>query len=218
MHGALLAQTTVGWNFGTGAGDASANINAAVSHLTISNITAFTGQTLTLANASASSGYTGASANYNASFATVAGAFNVNSSSAFTFTLTPASGYQVSVSSISFGSRSTASGPVSLAIRTSADNYASNVFASSVTANSVWSLQTASSLSSITGTSASPLSVRLYGYGGTSASAGNWRIDDLNVTLTVSAVPEPSTYAAIAGAVALAGVMMWRRRRADATK
>jgi hypothetical protein len=69
-------------------------------------------------------------------------------------------------------------------------------------------------LTSITGTALNPLTLRIYGSGGSSASAGNWRIDDLSVTLAVGAIPEPSTYAAIAGFVML-GFAVARKYRAN---
>lgn len=50
----------------------------------------------------------------------------------------------------------------------------------------------------------------LWGYSTTTNTAS---FDNVTVT-AVSAVPEPSTYAALAGALALAGVIMHRRRRA----
>lgn len=207
-------QVIIGWDFGTASANLSSDINVPVTNLTVSNVSSFTGQTLTNANSSGSTGYSGASGTFNASFAAVSGAFNGTTSSAFVFTLTPSAGYTVSISSITFGSRSTASGPTALAIRTSSDNFASNAYSTSVSANSTWGLVNSGALTSITGTNLNPLTVRIYGSGGSSASAGNWRIDDLHVTLTVSAaaIPEPSTYAAILGCAALTGVLIRRRR------
>jgi hypothetical protein len=49
---------------------------------------------------------------------------------------------------------------------------------------------------------------------GTSLSSGFVAMDNF----TVSAIPEPSTYAAMAGAVALVGATVWRRRQRTAAK
>lgn len=53
---------------------------------------------------------------------------------------------------------------------------------------------------------------RVYGLGGNSDAIFGFSVDDVTVTGAVSAVPEPSTYAALAGAGAL-GLAWWRRRR-----
>ena len=63
----------------------------------------------------------------------------------------------------------------------------------------------------ITGDVGVPVTFRVYGYGGTSANAGNWRVDDLS--LSAAAVPEPSTYAMVGlGAALLVGIQRFRRR------
>lgn len=206
------AQTVLVWNFGSSVGDLTASSGLPVANLTVGSIASFTGQTLTNASTSPSSAYAGSSGTFNASFAAVSGAFNSATSSAFSLTLTPAAGYQVSLSSVSFGSRSTASGPTSISLRTSADSYGADVYSTTVATTSSWALLSSGSLTSITGTALNPLNLRIYGSGGSSASSGNWRIDDLSVTVVVSAIPEPSTYAAIAGMVIL-GVAVIRRRR-----
>lgn len=212
----VSAQTTIGWNFGTGTASLLVSSGAPVDNLTIGSIGSFTGQTLNTNLTSPSSVYTGASGGMSGSFAAVAGVFNVSSSSAFTITLTPAAGYQVSITSLSLGSRSTNSGPTTLALRTSADGFASDAFSTSVSTGGTWALVQTGALSNITGTSSDPLTIRIYGYGGTSASGGNWRFDDVSMTVSMSAVPEPSTYAAISGAAALFGAMWHRRRRRTA--
>ena len=143
-----------------------------MANLTVSSVTSFTGQTLTTAASSVSSGYSGASGGFNASFAAVSGAFNAATSSAFSLTLTPASGYQVTVSSVSFGSRSTSSGPSTISLRSSADSYGANLFSTTVGTAGSWSLRNSGSLNSIMATALNPVTLRIYGSGGTRASSG----------------------------------------------
>lgn len=207
------AQMLVSWNFGDGTASLVASSGTPVDNLAIGTISSFTGQALATNTTSPSSGYAGASGGFSGSFGAVAGAFNVSSSSAFTVTLTPLAGYQVSVSSISWGNRSTGTGPTNVALRTSADGFAADAFSSGVVTDSTWALINSGPLTNVFGTATDPLTLRIHGYGGTSAAIGNWRIDDLSMNLSLSAVPEPSTYAALAGALSLAGAIWHRRRR-----
>jgi hypothetical protein len=52
------------------------------------------------------------------------------------------------------------------------------------------------------------LGTTISGYSYALATAGNM----LQLTATASAIPEPSTYAAIFGALSLVGAALWRRR------
>jgi hypothetical protein len=210
------AQTVVSWNFGVATPSLVASSGVPIENLTLGSVSSFTGQTLTVNTTSSSTGYAGASGGQSGSFAAVSGSFSAGTSSAFTVTLTPAPGYEVTVASVSWGTRSTSSGPTQLALRTSADLFAADAFTTSVATNNTWSLVDTGPLTHVTGSAANPLTLRIYGYGGSSASAGNWRFDDLSVSVSMSAVPEPSTYAALAGACALLGAgwhRHWRRRK-----
>lgn len=208
----LPSRAQIVWNFGTTVGSDSPSSNDA-SNLTVSVISQNNnnGSTTMLSSSSSSSGYTGSSGQYNAASSGVAGALNLSTSTYYQLTLTPTSGYEVSLSSFSFGTRSTGSGPTNVAVYTSSDNYTASI--ASGTSTSTWGLVSSGELTSITGTSSSPLVIRIYGYGGSgSTSTANWRIDDVSVS-AVSAVPESSTYAAILGGVALLGVLAVRRRK-----
>ena len=72
------------------------------------------GTTTLITATSVSSGYPGASGGNNAGAAANVGAFSATGSAYFTFTLTPQAGEVVTTSAISFGSRSTTTGPTSL--------------------------------------------------------------------------------------------------------
>lgn len=197
------------WNFGTG----GANLNPSSNPLSDLAVSSFSGANASFVNnvTSASTTYSGASGEFNVGLTAPVGALNTSASAYFQFTLTPDSGYQVNVTNISFGSRSTPTGPTSLSIRSSLDSYSTSLASDSSLTAGVWSRKTPA-LTSISSTGA--LTIRLYGFGGTGSPSGaNWRIDDFTVNATVSAIPEPATYAAIFGGLALLGVMLQRRRK-----
>ena len=175
------------------------------------------GTTTLLTTTSASSGYAGASGTNNAGAAARIGALNTaaSGSAAFQWSITISAGSEFTLTDMSFGSRSTGTGPQAFALQ-----YSTNAFATagttlatgSLAANSTWALSspTVTDLLLTTGTT---YTFRLFGYNGAgspSASTANWRIDDLSLTGTVVAVPEPSTYAML---IAGAGVMFWTIRR-----
>jgi phosphatidylserine/phosphatidylglycerophosphate/cardiolipin synthase-like enzyme len=187
-------QTTVTWNFGITSGNASPSGGTPVSNLVISDVSQGNnnGTTTILTTTSASSGYTGASGSYNAGAAARVGVLNTaaGGSAYFEFTLTPSTGYSVTLSSVSFGTRSTSTGPQAYTLRCSSDSYASDQATGSISNNSTWALESNSSLS-ITSSSGAPITFRIYGYNGAGSPASgtaNWRIDDLSLAVTVNAV------------------------------
>lgn len=174
------------WDFAT-AGPTS---GIPVANLTISDVSQGNnnGTTNLITASSVSSGYDGASGSNNAGAAARTGALNIDpgGSAYFEVTLTPASGQQVSVSQISFGSRRTGTGPVNYALRTSIDSFASSTVSGALPASTVWGLITLGGLNLQSG---APLTLRIYGSDGTgspSTGTANWRIDDLTLSLNVS--------------------------------
>jgi len=135
----------------------------------------------------------------------------------FTFTITPDSGYSVSISSISFGyKQSSSSGATAFSIYSSADSYATSAGSGSldITYNNTdgthgnnWGTASASVVLTFT----SATTIRIYA-NGASSGAATLRGDDFVVTGTTSAVPEPSTYALLGGAAVL-GLATFRRSR-----
>lgn len=131
----------------------------------------------------------------------------------FEFTLTPDAGYTFSATYLSFGYRATSTGPTNFAVRSSTDAYASNLASGTITGDSTWRPSgtltiTLSGLNTAT-------TFRIWG-SGASSSLGTFRVDDVTVHGSVTAVPEPSTYAAILGALMLAGAVIRRQRRGRA--
>jgi hypothetical protein len=185
-----------GWNFTT------ASPSTTISNLTIGDLTQGNNNgTTTLINAtSASSGYSGATGTNNAGAAARTGVLNTDASGSayFQFTLTPANGYNFTLTGINFGSRSTSTGPKAYALRSSLDSYSNDISSNSLTNSGTtnWGLNTITSLNVIGQGNANPVTFRLYGYNG-AGSAGinsaNWRIDDLILTVTVSNAPSSAS-------------------------
>ncbi len=151
------------------------------------------GTTTLLTTTSASSSYTGFSAGNNAGAAARIGALNqaAGGSAYFEFTFTPPAGRQFAASAISFGNRSTGTGPKAFALFTSLDGYATPIASGTITADSAWRLL-APAFSGVTSAAGTPITFRLFGYNGTgnpSANTANWRIDDVKLTAGLVALP-----------------------------
>jgi hypothetical protein len=142
------------------------------------------GTTTLITNTSASSTYTGASGTYNAGAAARVGALSTTTSGSayFQFTITPNVGNAITVTGINFGSRSTTTGPKSYSIKSSIDNYATNIATGTLTNTSAWALKLNNV--NISAGLGAPITFRIYGYNGTGsniANTANWRIDDIAV-------------------------------------
>jgi hypothetical protein len=191
----LIRSTTVRgavgvyWDFAT----ASPATNAVPQDWTLGPVTQGNnngGPVTLITTASVSSGYTGVSGTSNAGVAAQTGGFNPTNSAYFeipivvpetdTNTLT-----DYGVRQVVFGSRSTGTGPVNYTIRSSADNYQSDLAMGSVQNDSNWSVRSNANVNLLL--SKGTNTIRIYGYGSSSASqsggSANWRIDDLVVTL-----------------------------------
>lgn len=141
----------------------------------------------------------------------------------FTFTISPASGFTFSLSSLSFDYANTSTTTTfpteNFFVRSSADNFSANL-AGAVTAAAGSNGTFASTTITLSGNSAlqnlsSPIEFRIYVYDGTNTSGRGALLD--NVTLngtTLAAVPEPSTWVSfLGGAGVLLGVARLRARR-----
>lgn len=133
------------------------------------------------------------------------------------FTLEPTAGYALDLSSMSLRMSRSSTGPSSIAIGLFVDGVSqqtssvSTITSQSVTTSSFDTLTfDFNDLTNIVGTA----ELRIYGWDA-GGSVGTLRLDNITLTgsVSVSAVPEPSTYATMAGAASLAGAMWWRRRQ-----
>jgi hypothetical protein len=186
------------YNFGTGSGTSSPTSGTPVANLTFGNVT--TGNSVNpsaaiISATSSSTGYTGVSGNSNYAIVTQRGAaFSTSTAAYYEVTITPATGYSVNLNSLSFGYRATASGANNIEIYTSADNFGSSISTYTVSNNSAWTL---SAPSFTTVTSASALTIRIFGYNPigttlTSSSSANFRIDDLSINADGTLIPPPT--------------------------
>ena len=178
------------WNFGTSSGDA--NPTGSVTGVVSSAVSQGNnnGVTTLLTTTSASNTYGGASAQFNAGAAARTGVLNTAASGSayFELTMTPNAGHQLTLTGISFGTRSTSTGPQAYALRSSLDGYTSDLATGTISNTSVWALKSNSGLF-IAGGYGTAVTFRVYGYSGTGSAAANtanWRIDDLTITLTSS--------------------------------
>jgi hypothetical protein len=152
---------------------------------------------------------TGAGTN-NAGAACIAGLLPLNTSAStyMQFDVVPACGYGLSLNSLSFGNRSTGTGPVQLTLFTSADNFTNPVATMSAVGNSAWAFFNPS-FSPITSSSADTLKVRIYGSNG-SGSGGtatvNWRIDDIKLGMNTFTITPNYPIIAVTPNYACAGV------------
>jgi hypothetical protein len=155
------------------------------------------GTTTLLTTTSVSSGYTGATGTNNAGAAARIGALNqaASGSAYFEFTLTPAAGKRLVASAIAFGMRSTSTGPQAYALYSSADGYAAPIATGTLANDSVWRL-ISPTMTTVTSATATALTFRLFGYNGAgspSASTANWRMDDLQLTVSTLTSPAITT-------------------------
>lgn len=145
------------------------------------------GNTIFLSEASASMGYAGASGNLNASLAARGGPLqrDASGSAYLEFSVVPSSGYRFIIKSISFGVRSTQTGPQQWGLFQQDDQFASPLALGPLQNSSVWSWV---SVDGLNYSAAKTINFRIYGFDGVGSPAinvANWRLDDLNVHLQV---------------------------------
>jgi hypothetical protein len=188
-----ISSNPVTWNFAT-ASATGVPANLTVSPMSQGNNNG-TGTPPLLSTTSASSGYPGASGTNNAGIAARTGALNtsVSGSAYFEFTLTPSANNSVILKGLTFGSRSTTTGPQAFSILSSADNFVSVISTGTLLANGPWALSSPSFSTTSSGV-ATPITFRIYGHNGAGspgAGTANWRIDDVLLDLAVQPCTQP---------------------------
>jgi trimeric autotransporter adhesin len=123
----------------------------------------------------------------------------------FSWTLTPGSGFQLDLVSLVYSGQASGTGPTTFAFRSSLDSFSANIGAPSATGTTI-SLSNASFQNLTT-----PVEFRLYGWNASSAT-GTFSVNDFTFNGSVSAIPEPSTYAALFGVLSL-GLAVARKHR-----
>ncbi len=161
---------------------------------------------------SASTGYAGASGTLNAGAATRLNGLDKDTSTYFEFSITPANGFLVVVSSITFGTRSTSTGPQAYSIRSNTDNYNTDASTGAITNNSTWTL-ISPTLTPLVGNLNSTLVIRIYGYGGAGSpgiNTANWRIDDLTINAVATSLQPLNLTSFNAALVNGSALLNWR--------
>lgn len=124
--------------------------------------------------------------------------------------ITPNPGYKISVSSISFDIQSSATGPNTIAVRSSLDNFTSNVSSGASSTNNFGSRATGLGAGSTNITTT--LRIRIYGYGGTNVN-GTLRFDNITLSGAVALPVELLYFRAQpqGNVVALSWATTWER-------
>ncbi len=188
----VISPSPVTWNF-TAPTAANVPANLTVSTMTIGNTYGPTPPAM-ISPSSASNSYTGASGGNNAGVPTATGtAVNTATNAYFEFSLTPDPNYVVTLNGLSFGTRSTGTGPQAFYIRSNKDNYAADIASGTIANSSVWALKTPA-VSSTSSNAGNIITFRIYGYNGSGNATQNqinWRIDDVLLNLNVIACTQP---------------------------
>jgi Secretion system C-terminal sorting domain len=187
------AQSTVLWDGGATATPSASPTSGVPANITVSDISQGnnngTTPLLSATSVSNNSGASGAN-NFGASARIGSLSTATNGSAYFTFTVSIAPGKTTTITQLAFGTRSTSTGPSAYSVRTSGDNYATDIATGSITISSpaAW-IGTSSGSFIVNLPPGGSVTFRIYGHSGTgsaSASTANWRIDDIK--LSISAV------------------------------
>jgi hypothetical protein len=187
-----VMQAQLTYNFGTTTFSGSptssvANINTTAVPITAAVNSNGTAPTFGLNALPISSLYAGASGGFYGSLAAKTAPYASGTSTYVQLVLTPTTGYAITLNAIRFGAYSLTTGPATVGVFTSLNNYLTPLYTNTITTNGTWALinpnQTA-----ISAAPGAAITVRIYFYGGTGAVAGtaNCRIDDFIIDAVAS--------------------------------
>ena len=211
-------QTLLGWDV-NGVEQSTATLNAITVENNISIISP--SGVLSRGNGAALPGSTGSNMFGASGFTSASLADAITNNDYFTFSITVDSGYMMSLSGINFNMSETTSGPNNAALLSSVGGFTSRAVVSTwplpSSSNSDQSITlSALAFSNLTGT----VEFRIYAWGGGASTTDKYRFRNLSGndlvisgSTSLAPIPEPSTYAAILGGVALIGVVAVRRRK-----
>lgn len=128
----------------------------------------------------------------------------------FSFTLTPNNGFSATLESIVLDERRSGTGPREWSVRSSLDIFGSDVITVAVPDNTSTRTDQVIALDGSYAGITEAIEFRFYGYLAESGS-GTWRLDNVMLNGSITAVPEPSFYAALAGGACICVVI--RRKR-----
>ena len=217
VTGLVAAQAqvrTIGFDFGSGSSTLNATsgnqVNFSLGAFSIGNTSGTLGTNPN--NAAPVSNYGGASGAFNYDNAAAVGTASAGTAGFFAVTITPLTGFRVVVNDFDFGALSVSgtTGPVSYALRSSIDSFASDITTGTFTANDTWVFKN-NTFSAVTGALNTAVTLRLYTFGNTTVSSGvaNINLDDVALAVTV---PEASD-CALYGCAAIVGFTWWRRSK-----
>lgn len=133
----------------------------------------------------------------------------------YTFSIAPDANYSLSVSSLTLDERRSGTGIRNWSVRSSLDDFGSDLSFFSVPDDTLTRIAQSTAFGSAFESLSSAVEFRFYGFGAESG-AGTWRIDNVQVNGTLTAVPEPEEYAMLAslGLLGFAAYRHIQRRRA----
>ncbi|MEW6156783.1 MAG: hypothetical protein AB1813_05085 [Verrucomicrobiota bacterium] len=132
----------------------------------------------------------------------------------YSFTITPDAGFDLTLTSLQLDERRSSTGITSWSVRSSLDNFSSDLSLFNVPDDTNTRLDQTTTLGAAFQNLTSTIEFRIYGFASESG-AGTWRIDNVEAFGSFSPVPEPEEYA-LAAALGLVGFAFWRRKFARA--
>ena len=173
---------------------------------------------LTASGIGRGTGISGVNANdtYRANGFATGATLNTSNNDYYTFTITANTGYQIDFSNFTFNGQRGGFGPTSLVLRSSVDNYATNI-GSVITTSSSGTNYTID-LSGTDFQNVTDITFRLYGYN--AGAVGQYSVNNYQINGTVEpvvAVPEPQSLSLVGvGSVLMFGFLRRTRKEADA--